>query len=173
MQGVRLKRFVDAHRDWWELQHKDEPADLPAMGLFKAFRNFVHHLLKARQEAPIGVEWAIPVGEAFGDMFMYCFSCYNSLRTQPPELLKQEYALRRSAEECAAMLADSFSAVLGNIVGGLKPDMQFVLGCIECACQSCGLNPEEVLEAAIKKLERKRCSRSCRIQGLGRICWRS
>jgi hypothetical protein len=145
-----FRTAVEQHKAWW----KPEPPDIPAMGLFKALRNFIHHVLKSRQNPPIGVDWHAHAEEALGDMFMYLMSvshACNKTLTLPKEV---EYG-NAPAEELVILLSNSFHDLLHDAVYAYLLDRPLVhaMRVVCISCKVCAVDPMKAIERCLAKLK--------------------
>lgn len=139
--------IVAEHRIWWDEHRAGEASDLPALGLFKALRNFVHPLLDSRYNPRPGVDWHGEAEEALGDAFMYLCSVGHAaalgLRAPRGKLLYL------TAEEAAAGMAEAFAA-LSNMQ--TQHNLDWTVAAILAACKVCAVDSEVACRRALCKL---------------------
>lgn len=139
------------HQEWWSKHRAGESPELPALGLFKALRNFIHPLLKSRYKPGIGIGYRSAAVEALGDCFMYLDSVSLASGVQPklldvPPMVTVERAVSYMALRFSALLTDVVYFKMDPIALGLA------YGAVEAACNVCGIDPAEARAASEAKL---------------------
>lgn len=135
------------HRLWWDARRTGEAPELPALGLFKALRNFVHPLLKSRYEPQLGVDWHSLAEAAIGDMFMYLCSVSHAAELELRD--GGDRFGRRTAEAAVADAAAMFSALL---MVRIPATLEGAASAVLSLCDVCAVEPEVACRRALCKL---------------------
>lgn len=135
------------HREWWSRNRAGEASDLPALGLFKALRNFAHPLLQSRYKPRPGIDWHGQAEEAIGDMFMYLCSVAQAAdlrmagESNPWTLLSAEEAAAYTAEKIAYLVRDQ-----------IQENLSWAVAAVLDLCRVCVVDPEVACRRALCKL---------------------
>lgn len=148
--------FYAEHGEWWNRAHNGERPVLPALGLFKAVRNFVHPLLKSQQNPQLGYDWHAEAQEAVGDMLMYCCSVGRACgMAELPSALPSpsctilELAVGRLCVNAGDLVIDAATDSPARI------SLQRTLSCVLTVAHICAIDPVSAAAVSLKKVRSK------------------